>query len=78
MPLLSKDAGRALAYSQVGLEMVAPIVIGILLDDYLQWSPWGVSVGAVLGLVLGVVRLVQLTKPPKKSNNDSSPPSGSP
>ena len=33
------------ALSQVGLEMVAPIGLGLLLDYWLAWGPWGASAG---------------------------------
>jgi F0F1-type ATP synthase assembly protein I len=46
--------------SQVGLEMVVPVGVGIALDRYLHWAPWGVIVGAVLGLVVGLVHLVTI------------------
>ena len=43
---------------QVGLEMVAPLVLGLVLDHYLGWAPWGVIGGAMLGLFGGVAHLV--------------------
>jgi F0F1-type ATP synthase assembly protein I len=58
-----KQLARYLALSQVGLEMVGPIVLGLLTDYYLGWGPWGVLAGAVLGLVGGIAHLVQLSKP---------------
>ena len=61
-----------LALSQVGLEMVAPIILGLVLDYYLGWTPWGVLVGAVLGLVGGIAHLVQLTS--KNNQKPKKPP----
>lgn len=55
-----KEIGRYLALSQIGLEMVAPIVAGLAADHYLGWTPWGLIAGAVLGLVGGLVHLVHL------------------
>jgi F0F1-type ATP synthase assembly protein I len=55
-----KELGRYLAFSQVGLEMVAPIALGLALDHYLGWAPWGVVAGAVLGLCGGLAHLVYL------------------
>jgi F0F1-type ATP synthase assembly protein I len=46
--------------SQVGLEMVAPIGLGLLLDYWLGWGPWGAIVGAILGLVGGMGHLVSI------------------
>lgn len=55
-----KDMRRYVALSQVGTEMVAPIVVGMLIDNYLGWKPWALIAGAVLGLVGGLVHLVYL------------------
>jgi F0F1-type ATP synthase assembly protein I len=65
------ELGRYLGMGQIGLEMVVPIGIGLALDHYLGWAPWGVVVGAVVGLTVGLVRLVRLAnqednQPPKK------------
>ena len=64
------DMGRYVALSQVGLEMVAPIVAGLLIDHYLDWRPWALIAGAVLGLVGGLVHLVHLLN--KMDSKDSS------
>lgn len=65
-----KKLARYLAISQVGFEMVVPIILGLVLDHYLGWSPWGVIVGAVIGLTGGVIHLVQLVQP---RNDDVGP-----
>jgi len=57
-----KNLGKALALSQVGMEMVTPIALGYVLDYYLGWLPWATVCGAVLGLIGGLAHLVQLTK----------------
>jgi F0F1-type ATP synthase assembly protein I len=54
------ELGRYLAMAQVGLEMVVPIVIGTVVDERLGWAPWGVTVGAVVGLGGGLYHLVHL------------------
>ena len=56
-----KELARYFTLSQVGLEMVAPIVVGVFLDRWLGSSPWCVAVGAVLRLVIGLVHLVKLS-----------------
>jgi F0F1-type ATP synthase assembly protein I len=56
----SKNLGHYFAIGQVGLEMVVPIAIGVGLDQYLGWTPWGTVVGAVIGLVGGLAHLVQV------------------
>jgi len=65
-----KELGRALALSQVGLEMVAPIGIGFGLDTWLGCLPWATVIGAILGLVGGIAHLVQLTS--KKDSQDKN------
>jgi F0F1-type ATP synthase assembly protein I len=52
--------GRYLALAQVGLEMVAPILLGLWLDAEWGTGPWLTVGGAVLGLVVGVTHLVLL------------------
>jgi F0F1-type ATP synthase assembly protein I len=56
----SKEFGRALAMSQVGFEMVGPIVLGLVLDRWFGWAPWGVVSGAVLGLCGGLIHLTRI------------------
>jgi F0F1-type ATP synthase assembly protein I len=53
-----REIGHYYAVAQVGLEMVVPVVVGLLLDARLDWHPWGVVVGAVLGLTTGLGHLV--------------------
>lgn len=72
-PLNPRELGRYFAIAQIGLEMVIPAGIGAALDYYLEWAPWGVVSGAILGLVVGLVHLVELTKEPEK-NGTSKPP----
>jgi F0F1-type ATP synthase assembly protein I len=54
------DLARYLEFAQVGVEMVAPLVLGLVLDHYLGWTPWLMIAGAVLGLVGGLYRMVAL------------------
>ena len=67
-----RDVRRYMSLSQVGLEMVLPIVLGLALDYYLNWSPWCVIIGTVLGLSGGFVHLVSVLN--KQDDADSSPP----
>jgi F0F1-type ATP synthase assembly protein I len=64
------EMGRYIALSQIGMEMVAPIVAGLLIDYYLGCKPWGLVAGAVLGLVGGLLHLVHLLN--KMDSKDSS------
>jgi F0F1-type ATP synthase assembly protein I len=72
-----RELTRYLSLSQVGLEMVVPVGIGVVVDHYLQSSPWGVIVGAVLGLTGGLFHMVQLLNqdedPPPPPRNPESP-----
>ena len=38
-----KEMGRYVALGQIGLEMVAPIVVGLVMDHYLGWTPWAID-----------------------------------
>ena len=69
-----KDLGKALALSQIGLEMVVPIGLGFALDSYMDWLPWATVVGAVLGLILGLAHLVQLTKKDASTTDKTEEP----
>jgi F0F1-type ATP synthase assembly protein I len=66
-----RDMGRYAALGQIGLEMVAPIVVGVSIDRWLDVGPWATVAGAVLGLVGGFVHLMHLLN--KMDANDSSP-----
>jgi F0F1-type ATP synthase assembly protein I len=67
-----REFGTYVEIAQVGMEMVAPLGIGLALDFYLHWSPWGVVVGAVLGLIAGVGHLVAILN--RHDQRDSSGP----
>lgn len=54
--------GRLMALSQIGVEMAAPIGLGLLVDHWLDWFPWCTSAGAVLGLFGGLFHLVVLLR----------------
>jgi F0F1-type ATP synthase assembly protein I len=69
-----KELGRYLALSQVGMEMVAPIALGWLVDDYFRISPWGVIAGAVIGFIGGLAHLVRMTSPKAPGNAGVSKP----
>jgi len=58
----SRAMGKYFALAQVGMEMVAPIVLGLWLDHKFEIGPWGVIVGAVLGLVGGLAHLVVMLR----------------
>lgn len=68
-----REFGRYLALANVGLEMVVPIGLGVALDYYLDWSPWGAAGGAVLGLTLGLFHLVTLTNKENERDDQRRP-----
>jgi F0F1-type ATP synthase assembly protein I len=72
-----KQLGYYLTLAHVGLEMVAPMLIGIAVDSMFGWTPWATVVGAVLGFTGGIFHLIILAN---RYNADrrSPPPGGSP
>ena len=67
-----KDVGRAYAMAQVGMEMVAPIGLGIALDYWLNLKPWATVAGAVIGFVGGLIHLVSILN--KQDRQDPNQP----
>lgn len=67
-----RELSHYMAIAQVGMEMAAPILVGLLLDYSFGWSPWGVVAGAVFGLIGGLAHLVALSK--RQHPNGSSKP----
>src|SRR5262245_35075009 len=61
-PPEARDLGHYFSLAQVGLEMVVPVGAGVLLDNHFGWQPWGVVVGAVLGLATGLTHLAALSR----------------
>jgi F0F1-type ATP synthase assembly protein I len=57
-----REVGRYAALAQVGMEMVAPMVIGVLLDSYFGWTPWATVTGFVIGFVGGFIHLLVMLK----------------
>lgn len=72
------------AYSEVmsiAALLVGPPLAGLLLDTQLRVSPWGVCGGAILGVVLGIVKLMSWSeslsqrKSPTRFGPSRPPPS---
>lgn len=68
----SKEFGRLLALSQIGLEMALPIALGAALDYWLDWSPWAIIVGAVLGFITGMVRILKFLNRPDDADAEEN------
>jgi F0F1-type ATP synthase assembly protein I len=73
-----REMGYHLALAQVGLEMVAPLVIGLVIDWLVGTMPWFAMGGLVLGFVGGLTHLVLLSKKhdamTRKDRGESKPP----
>jgi F0F1-type ATP synthase assembly protein I len=69
----SKTLGKAMALSQVGLEMVAPIGLGYLADTWLGWLPVLTLVGVLVGLVGGMAHLLFLLRQTEKDDRNDPP-----
>jgi F0F1-type ATP synthase assembly protein I len=59
-PRNRQEMAKLLAYGQIGLEMAAPIGLGVFLDLRLDTVPWLTVAGAVVGLVGGLTHLIAL------------------
>jgi F0F1-type ATP synthase assembly protein I len=73
-PLNPKELGFYITLGQVGLEMVVPLILGLVLDSTLGWTPWATVCGAALGFIAGLGHLIWLlnshnqtksTRPPR-------------
>ena len=71
-PINPREFGYYVSLAQVGMEMAAPIGLGLVLDHYLGWSPWGIVGGAVFGLVAGIAHLAMLAN--RRHDSDSPKP----
>lgn len=60
-----KQLGIYFTLAYVGMEMVAPVVVGLFLDHQFDWTPWGTVSGAVLGFLGGFVHLISILNRPK-------------
>jgi F0F1-type ATP synthase assembly protein I len=68
-----------LAYSEVmaiASLLAGPPLVGLLIDSQLGVAPWGVVVGACLGVVLGIVKLTSWSESlSRRSPHSKSRPS---
>ena len=55
------DQGKYFALAQCGFEMVAPMILGIYLDKWLNTTPWFTLGSIVLGFVGGIAHMVILS-----------------
>jgi F0F1-type ATP synthase assembly protein I len=70
----SRQLGYVIAISQVGLEMVVPIGLGVALDVWLGTLPWISVVGVLLGFFGGMTHLMVLVSHMDKTEKSEPPP----
>jgi hypothetical protein len=58
----SREMGYYFALAQIGLEMIAPMLLGLLLDYWLDRMPWLTVIGLILGFVGGMFHLVLMIR----------------
>lgn len=54
---------RMMTIGTVGTVMVTPIGLGLLVDYYVGTMPLFMVIGALAGLLIGIIQLVRLNKP---------------
>ena len=74
----AREMGYYLTLAQVGLEMVAPLILGLVIDSYAGTTPWLTLAGVVLGFVGGVTHIIVVTNKhdaaARKDQRRSNPP----
>lgn len=70
------EMGRYLVLGQAGIEMVVPIVIGVVVEYYFHCTPWGVVIGTVVGFAGGLTHLLVMLK--KMDEKRPGPPPAEP
>ena len=53
------NQGWAIA-SQVSSSLIGPVILGVVLDSQLGWTPWATIIGIVLGLAGCMTLLIRL------------------
>jgi F0F1-type ATP synthase assembly protein I len=71
----ARELGYYFALAQVGVEMVVPLIVGLVIDYYADWGPWATIGGTILGFVGGVVHLVALANQ-QEARHKRPPPGG--
>ena len=74
-PLDVQKIGFYYSVAQVGLEMAVPPAIGLWIDSYFPGQHWGVIIGGILGLAIGIIHLIALTNRHQQRKNEPSSPS---
>ena len=74
-PDSQRDLGSLFALAQTGVEMAAPVGLGLLADNYFGSSPIGVAAGAVIGLAGGLTHMVLMLRRAEQERS-TDPPRG--
>lgn len=65
--------GYVIALSQVGIEMVVPIGLGVILDRWMGTAPWIMVGGVLLGLFGGLAHLMVIVNRMDRSDSRKPP-----
>ena len=71
-----REMGYMLAISQIGLEMVAPIALGVAIDFWIGTLPWLTIAGVFLGFFGGMAHLFVMVK--RMEQDKDKPPTTPP
>jgi ATP synthase protein I len=70
-----REMGYYFALAQVGIEMVAPAILGHYIDDWLGSTPWFTIIAAVVGFAGGLYHLIVLLQQKERDeSSDKKPP----
>lgn len=75
-PPRSRTLGYVIALSQIGIEMVVPIALGVGLDQWLGTVPWLMIAGVFLGLFGGLAHMMVILR--RMDRRDSPQPPRNP
>jgi F0F1-type ATP synthase assembly protein I len=74
----AREMGYYLSLAQVGVEMVAPLIVGVVIDSYLDTTPWFLIAGTVVGFVGGIWHIVLLANKPDAARRGNGKPGNNP
>jgi F0F1-type ATP synthase assembly protein I len=57
----ARELGVYFTLGQVGFEIVVPLIVGLIIDNYAHTSPWFTVSGIILGFVGSITHIVLLT-----------------
>jgi F0F1-type ATP synthase assembly protein I len=74
----TREMGIYLTLAQVGVEMVVPLFVGLIIDYYAGWGPWGLIAGTILGFVGGIAHIIMLANKQEAARRNRQPPGSNP